>query len=551
MHASTNPEQNARAALRSVLDGNPPNGISPADCGAWADVVQGVYTGYTAGGTPQARAVWGTIAKANPGAARLLAEDDKPTRPYVPRSSFPELPAEARACYEHAAPAGVWLDEYVRYALAAAPMGPRSFHELAGLFAVSLAVARRIVLPTSIGNIFPNIFALWIGEPAIYSKTSALRALTRLIGDAGLKHLLLPERMTPEALMLQYSLSIPPTLEQWQPEAREQWIQEKAYSAQRGWLLDESSRLFASLKVDYNAGLLGLLLQLYDCPDEKSEETTGRGRIIVNNTYMSFFGVATPNGMAEHFTNRTLWENGLWSRFALIMPDSVPPWQFLGEHVPIPARVLEHYRNIFDLFPSRSATLVEAEDAKRRYVHVSGSIEPIGVVLDRRVRDAWEVYTKATRYDMLLSGNIDRALFGSYGRFGTQAIKVAMLLATMDADDLPVRIELRHWIRAQQIVETWRAGLHRIWSDGVKTEEARDTDRILAKLAEAGRSGMLARDLYRHLAIKSADCNVMLEELEKAGQVERLPATNNNGRPITYWRIIEAYQGEVSSVNTV
>lgn len=541
MQLAADTTDTARAAIRRVLDGDAPNGTTPADCGPWADVVAGVFAGYAASGTPGARAAWAAIARANPGAARLVAEAPSPIKAEAApaRSSIPELPPEARACYALEQPCGQWLDSYIAYALKAAPMGPRSFHELAGLFAISLAVARRAVLPTSIGDIFPNIFALWIGEPAIYSKTSALRALTRLINDAGLRHLLLPERLTPEALMLQYSLSIPPTLEQWQAEARAQWIEEKAYSSRRGWLLDESSRLFASLKVDYNAGLLGLLLQLYDCPDEKSEETTGRGRVIVTDTYMSFFGVATPNGMAEHFTNRALWENGLWSRFALIMPDSVPPWQFLGEHVPIPSSLLQQYRSIFDLFPARAAQLVEEDDAKRRYVHVSGSSDASRIILHPSVRDAWETYTKATRYDMLLSGTIDRALFGSYGRFGTQAIKVAMLLATMDATELPIVIELRHWIRAQKIVETWRAGLHRIWSEGAQTEEARDTDRILAKLAEAGRRGLLARDLYRHLAIKSADCNAMLEELEKSGHVEKLPGQNANGRPITFWRLIE------------
>lgn len=532
------PVDAARHALRHVVsDGMPPNGTAPNECGQFAETVELIYDAYASGGTPAVRKAWIVLVKQTPALGALVAGEEQPIRAAAPRPSCPDLPPEAREVYKYAAPCGKWLDEYVDFAIEAAPMGPRSFHELAGLFAASLAVARRLVLPVSIGDIFPNIFALWIGDPAIYSKTSALKALTRLINNSGLKHLLLPERLTPEALLLQYSLSVPQTLDQWQPEARAQWIEEKAYSAQRGWVMDEAARLFSSLKVDYNAGLLGLLLQFYDCPDEKSEETTGRGRVIVNNTCMSFFGVATPNGMAEHFINRALWENGLWSRFALIMPDSVPPWQFLGDHVPIPPKVLSRFRRLFDIFPSRSAILVDSEDAKKRYVHVSGTSEPSKAILGAGVREAWEIYSKATRYDMLLSGKIDRSLYGSYGRFGTHAIKVAMLLAAMDADELPVIVELRHWVRGQQIAESWRAGLHRIWSEGVTTDEARDTDRILSKLAEAGPHGLLARDLYRGLAIKSGDCNAMLEELEAAGQVVQLPAQNAQGRPITYWRL--------------
>lgn len=544
---------NARTALRLVVsDGQPPNGTLPEDCGELAATVKAIFDAYEAGGPPAARRAWGALVKTNPSLAKVIsAGAPEPIRAAAPQ--MPELPMEAKRVYQHAAPCGQWLDDYIAFALKAAPMGPRSFHELAGLFAVSIAVARRLVLPVSIGDIYPNIFALWLGDPAIYSKTSAMRALTRLINDTGLRHLLLPERLTPEALMLQCSHSIPPTLDQWQPEAREQWIHEKAYAAQRGWLLDEAARLFSSLKVDYNTGLLGLLLQLYDCPDEKSEETTGRGRIIVSHTCLSFFGVATPNSMAEHFTNHALWENGLWSRFALIMPDTIPPWQFLGDHIPIPPAVLSRYREIFALFPQRTAQLIESEDVKRRYIHITGTYQPTPAHLARGVREAWEAYSKATRYDMLLAGHIDRALFGSYGRFGTHAMKVAMLLAVMDAEDIPIRVELRHWARAQQIVETWRAGLHRIWSDGVQTDETRNDDRILALIAQAGSRGILARDIYRALAIKSSECNAILEELEKAGQIERVPGFNANNRPVTYWRLVAATntKPEVSSVNTV
>lgn len=542
---------NARHAISVVLGGSPPNGVRPEECGAYAETVAAIYTAHDQGGTSAAVRAFDVMARANKAVAALMA-GTQPAEESKRSSACPALPEPARAVERHAAPCAQWLDDYIAFALKAAPMGPRSFHETAGLFAVALAVARRLVLPTSIGDIHPNIYAIWMGEPAIYSKTSALRALTRLVHDAGLDHLLLPEKLTPEALMLQYSLSIPPTLDNWQPEAKEQWLRERAYAAQRGWLMDEAARLFASLKQDHNAGLLGLLLQLYDCPDQKSEETTGRGRVIVSNTYMSFFGVATPHGMAEHFTNRALWENGLWSRFALMVPDSVPPWQFLGEHVPIPPHVSRRYRGIFEMFPARAASLIEDDQARKKHVQVTGQALPHMARLADGVREAWEAYTKAVRYDMLLVGNIDKALWGSYGRFGTHAIKVAMLLAVMDSPTPGVTVELRHWVRAQRIVETWRAGLHRIWSDGLETDEARDTDRLLARIAAGGAAGILPRDAYRPLGIRAADANQMIDELERSGQIEKVPSFAKNGRAVTYIRIVPpAREGEVSSVNSV
>ena len=539
------PLESFRYAVGALLSGTPPNGVTPADVAEWGETLSQLYTAHAAGGTPAVVRTWNALTAADKRLLKVVSAP-MPVAEELPSGTMPTLPVAATAVYEHTAPCAEWLESYIQFAQHAAPMGPRSFHELAGLFATSLAIARRLVFRASAGDIYPNLFALWLGEPAIYSKTSSLRALVRLIHDAGVRHLLLPEKLTPEALMLQCSLSIPQTLENWQPEAREAWLHERAYAARRGWVLDEAGRLFSSLKQDYNAGLLGLLLQLYDCPDTKDEETTGRGRIVVSDSYLSFFGVATPHGMAEHLRNRALWENGLWSRFALVTPDDTPPWQFLGEHVPIPSALLHHYRAMFDLFPARVAELIAIDDSKRSYVRVIGQDEPVPAELEPGVFTAWEAYAKATRYDMLLTGGIDRALFGSYGRFGTHAMKVAMLLATMDTAALPVRVELRHWVRAQQIVEGWRANLHRLWHEGTQIEEHHESDRILERIAAAGESGILPRDVYRPLNMKASDANLLIDELEKAGKIEKVPGFAGNRRPVVFVRMASYTKPEVS-----
>lgn len=64
----------ARQALRHVVsDGQAPNGIQPADCGAWAETVQAIYDAHARGGTAEARTVAAALAKAHPPLARLLA----------------------------------------------------------------------------------------------------------------------------------------------------------------------------------------------------------------------------------------------------------------------------------------------------------------------------------------------------------------------------------------------------------------------------------------------------------------------------------------------
>jgi hypothetical protein len=65
--------------------------------------------------------------------------------------------------------------------------------------------------------------------------------------------------------------------------------------------------------------------------------------------------------------------------------------------------------------------------------------------LEPGVVSAWEAYARATSYDLTATTLMDDdELQGSYTRFAIQCLKVAMLLATMDSEQLPVRVALRH-----------------------------------------------------------------------------------------------------------
>jgi hypothetical protein len=62
----------------------------------------------------------------------------------------------------------------------------------------------------------------------------------------------------------------------------------------------------------------------------------------------------------------------------------------------------------------------------------------------------------------------NRDLYGNYARFAEKALRVAILLASLENDD---HIELRHWARGQAVAERWRADLHRLYAQ-VATEQA-------------------------------------------------------------------------------
>lgn len=530
----------ARAALRQVVgDGRPPNGTTPDSCGAWAETVRAVYDGYTASGTLGARKVWGALIKAQPQLGRLLTEDaaPEPIRAVAPRLTCPELPDEAQAVYQHLAPCGGWLDDYVSYASEAAPMTPRNFHEAAGLFATSMAVARRLVCIHGAHKTYPNVYFLFVSPSTVDHKTTGKDILQHVISGAGLEHLLMPRKGTPPALVndLDYAKLPKPR----QMLDLDLFLRRRAFAAQRGWVRDEASALFASLKQEFNAGLLELILELYDCPDYYDDLTISRDETRIERAYLSFFGLSTPVEMAPHFANLGYWSNGLWARCLVLTPDDdVRPFQFFPQTIRDNAAVIGGLSRMYHLFPQPRAELdtVELRDGKtEQVIRVYGVERPAIVTLAPGVWEAWEAYSKATTHTLLHAKAVEEELNSCYGRFGTLSIKIAMLLAVMDTDELPIRIELRHYAAGQQRVEGWRAGLHRLWASQSATNETRLMERVAKKLERAGSSGVTVRDLCITLHQPSKDIGEALGLLQKSGKATSNTARAANGRTVEVW----------------
>lgn len=461
-------------------------------------------------------------------------EAPDPNTPAAP-ISVPPLPDTAAAILRKRAEwTGKWLKDYVAFASAAAPMTPPSFHEAAALFAASCAVARRLRLVASMTKVYPNLFLLFIAPSTLYSKTTGFQLLTNLFDRAGMRHFLLPQRMTPEAMVQEMSLLVPPGYAQADSETRADWLKERAFAASRGLALDEAQSLFDGLKRDYNNGQMALLLKAYDNPDVMTEQTVGRWRVTVRDVYLPFFGATTPASISTHITNDEMWQNGLWPRFALILPDEAPRYEFFPRAADWPEEIVRGLQKIDRLFPAPHATLVEREEPdgqKRRVVEVDDREEPASVLLSEGVWEAWDAYTRATRYDMLLAGEVEPALHSAYGRLSGHAIKVAMLLAAMDSEQLPVRVTLPHMAHAIEIVEGWRASLHRLRGAAVANIEETERERVLAVVTDAP-SGILVRDICRATKLKAKEVREHLGELESAGQVQQYKVTAANGRAV-------------------
>lgn len=105
--------------------------------------------------------------------------------------------------------AGQVVDRYVAYAETISPMTPRLFHESAALWLGAVAIARRMVLSTLFGPLFPNVFILWLAPTTLFRKSTALDVAHRLARQV-FPHLMAAQDTTPEAFLSDLAGAAPP-----------------------------------------------------------------------------------------------------------------------------------------------------------------------------------------------------------------------------------------------------------------------------------------------------------------------------------------------------
>ncbi|MHB0858826.1 MAG: DUF3987 domain-containing protein [Anaerolineae bacterium] len=459
--------------------------------------------------------------------------DRKPdSHPLV--EDMPELPSAAQLTpsqEREAEEAGRWIAGYVDFASQASPLTPRAFHVAAGLFAGSLAIARRLHLPVSTTKIYPNLYILFVGHSTLPRKTTAMGVLRGLLRAAEMRPFLLADRQTPEGLITDLGYSVQPTFDSMTSTDQDLWLQERSLAAQRGWLLEEASQLLDSFNRDYSAGLLPLVLDLYDCPDEGARRNTvSRGNERVREPYLSIFGAATYVALQAHLAEQVHWHNGLWPRFALVPDDTTGVWKFWPPPLAFPSALVDPLRYLArGLLTLPEVSLVtrpssghDANERPCREVVLDSDLVSHGVLIEPQAWTHWEAYARAMGYDLIKYRPIGlpEQFDASYGRLGTMLIKVAMILAAFDTAELPVTVCDRHVYRAQQIVEGWRASLHHVLGRSQTTQENNLETRIVAKLADLGEGWTTRRDLQRSLHVGLPRLQPALDALVAAGAIE-------------------------------
>ena len=412
------------------------------------------------------------------------------------------------------------------------PMTPRIFLESGPLWAVGLAVARRCVLRLGFGEIFPNLYYLWVAPTTYYHKSTGLNAISDIVRDT-IPHLLLPATTSPEMLVAKLAGEKPSNYDKLLPFEQRNEDLATRFAGQRGILIDEASKLLIPKK--YMEGHSETMMEMFDAPRRLERELRGDGKLIVYNPALALIGATTPARLGRYLTDSE-WEDGLMARFLCLTPTEAEIKCVLNgqdlDGYDFPGDLKSRLLRIYSAFPMPpDVTVLHSLDEPQPH-------PVLNALMDAKVFDLFNAYYAALHDMTDPKRNLDDRLRGNYGRFATIALKLALILTIMDWADEGAHgsphISEAHWARGQVLAEDYRASVHRLIDALSVGQDIKNEQKILDFIARNGDRPPSAREILRGSGVKTrkevdATLTALLEDsaieaVERRGQGAGRPA---------------------------
>lgn len=434
-----------------------------------------------------------------------------------------------------------WLHRYIQHSQYWAPRAAPGYHAAVGLWVLSTVAARRIVVHMGSNDIFPTLFIALISESTLWTKTTVGSLGVRLLRRAGCGHLLGPDRTTPQYLLKLMSGIVPREYSTVSPEEQEELRKAFGFSAQRGWFYEEwGGMLHQMRRVDSpQADLNKLLIVLEGGASLFETATIQRGLERIHAPYLALLGLATPHDLLPFMEEGDAWwHDGFWPRFICV----TPPWGQTPSRTPMPREPYsipaDLIRQLHDWHTTLGDPVVSidevVETSGKRTGEWRGAISGFPqrtLTLANETYDAYETYDNALA-DLIQEGKVHSDLSPWYGRAAQKALRVAMLLASIEGFDT---LTLPYWDEAQALVETWRVNLHElvgtVGMEGQTSRQAMRRVRLEKKIESllSLNGVMTGRELQKHLyKVAGDELNATLESMVKIGTIIKKPDGKKN-----------------------
>ena len=401
-------------------------------------------------------------------------EDLLPQRVTIERTTMPELPESARYDPVLAAQGSTWLDEYIEFSRKWSPRAHDDFHESVGLWLLSTISARRVAI--DFGKLrYTSLYIALAGRTSVFAKSTTADIAQSILKAARLTYMLAPDDATPQAFVRSMTHYVPENYGDLSMEQQDERKRKIAFAAQRGWYFDEFGQKISAMMRDggFMSDFRSLLRKFDDTPDMYEYETIGRGSDIVRQPSLALLANLTPADLQPYAKRGSaLWNDGFWARYAFCTPPLNAERK--NERFPQGRRIIPTslIQPLIEWHNRLGIPDVQITEQNSKYSATVTFPEPQICIMPSEVYDAYYRYNDAL-IDLVTKSCLTD-LDGNYARLPEKALRVAMLLASLENDGV---IELCHWHRAQQVAETWRQNLHNLYDQ--ITGEA-ETPKIIA-----------------------------------------------------------------------
>lgn len=473
--------------------------------------------------------------------------------------ALPYVTSRVEALGKDASPT---LDAMIAYMRKWATRSYDGYFEGVALWTLSTIAARRVYLPWSTG-VWTNLYVVLVSESTVSAKTKAASYGLKIIEDCGLSYLMAPDEITPQKLISKMSginTTVPRNYSVMTAEQKETFKKKLAFSGQKGWLYDEfGDMLQEMIKGNGSSSMFyKILKKLYDNKREYGYDTRTWGEETVDMPYLSLLGTTPPSSLMPIASpTSAVWNDGAFARMAwIVAPLNKPQLTSAPEgEATVPdeiIRKLQYWHNRLGE-PTCNIEEKESDDGKKTDYTITRTPLPQNDVYwhDSGVREAHEKYYAALV--MIASEyQLDGRYKSTYGRLPDTALRIAMLLASLENDN---RMTIEHWGRAQSITERWRNDFHELVAQiasGYEDESYGATEQAIIEVIEK-RFKPGERFTCRHIVecgsrilrkIGVKEIRRVLDELAmantemKTGQIGR----EGNGPSAKYWIFVQDEQ---------
>jgi hypothetical protein len=368
---------------------------------------------------------------------------------------------------------------------------PHAYDFWGGIYALSCAVGRGLVVARPRAPVFLNLFCIFVAESGTTRKSTAVREAMRFVRPlTGEENYLIEAKTTPENL--------------------ESILHKQSKEFGKSQASIAISELVTFLgREKYNEQMPTLLTDLYDCPELRSGGgTISTGPRTLKNVFVSFLSASTPAWLLRA-VNPDVIEGGFTSRVCFIVAEE--PKQL-------------------------SAWPKEVDDDLRDRLHrrlrdiQSRSREVSSILITDGARKTFERWYKG------------RSIYRDPFRASFQSREDAHILrlaAFLCINDDTWCIQHQHILSAIKIItEVREDGASIFEGTGSNSRLVVGIDKVRDKLLAAGMNGLQQRDLTKAVQpyMDAKRLRIVLDIMHDLGMVQQFEVNLGRGRPSTIWR---------------